>query len=63
MMALHNSEQCLALPLPSNSTCLPACLPAPSLSVQGREQEAQNVFMQCVDVTADMAHEVAVRLR
>ncbi|EFN59754.1 hypothetical protein CHLNCDRAFT_13604, partial [Chlorella variabilis] len=35
----------------------------PALDVQGREQEAQGVFMQCVDVTADMAHEVAARLR
>jgi exonuclease-1 len=30
---------------------------------EGREQEAQAAFMQCVDVTPDMAHDVMLRLR
>ena len=40
----------------------PGCMPSLN-SLQGRDAEAQGLLMQCIDVTADMAHELIVQLR
>lgn len=53
------------LPMLAWGCCIPGTHPPATHTpvVQGRAAEADKVFMQCIDVTADMAQELMVRLR